>query len=48
MGGYFVIKVVPATGLLPADVSQIFSVPGRTALLNGYDDRTDIAPRVSH
>ena len=43
MGGYFFIKVVPTTGLLPANVSQIFSVPGRTALLNGYDDRTDIA-----
>jgi 2-polyprenyl-6-methoxyphenol hydroxylase-like FAD-dependent oxidoreductase len=43
MGGYFFIKVVPVTGLLPANVSQIFSVPGRTALLNGYDDRTDIA-----
>jgi 2-polyprenyl-6-methoxyphenol hydroxylase-like FAD-dependent oxidoreductase len=43
MGGYFFIKVVPATGLLPANVSQIFSVPGRTALLNGYDDQTDIA-----
>ena len=43
MGGYFFIKVVPVTGILPADVSQIFSVPGRTALLNGYDDRTDIA-----
>jgi 2-polyprenyl-6-methoxyphenol hydroxylase-like FAD-dependent oxidoreductase len=43
MGGYFFIKVVPATGLLPANVSQIFSVPGRTALLNGYADQTDIA-----
>lgn len=43
MGGYFFIKVVSRTGLLPANVSQIFSVPGRTALLNGYDDRTDIA-----
>jgi 2-polyprenyl-6-methoxyphenol hydroxylase-like FAD-dependent oxidoreductase len=43
MGGYFFIKVVPATGLLSANLSQIFSVPGRTALLNGYDDRTDIA-----
>lgn len=43
MGGYFFIKVVPTTGLLPANVSQIFSVPGRTALLNGYEDRTDIA-----
>lgn len=43
MGGYFVIKVIPETDLLPANVSQVFSVPGRTALLNGYDDRTDIA-----
>jgi 2-polyprenyl-6-methoxyphenol hydroxylase-like FAD-dependent oxidoreductase len=43
MGGYFFIKVVPNIGLLPANVSQIFSVPGRTALLNGYDDQTDIA-----
>ncbi len=43
MGCYFFIKVVPETGLLPADVSQVFSVPGRTALLNGYDDRTDVA-----
>jgi 2-polyprenyl-6-methoxyphenol hydroxylase-like FAD-dependent oxidoreductase len=43
MGGYFFIKVVPTTGLLPANVSHIFSVPGRSALLNGYDDQTDIA-----
>jgi 2-polyprenyl-6-methoxyphenol hydroxylase-like FAD-dependent oxidoreductase len=43
MGGYFFIKVVPTTGLLPANVSQIFSAPGRTALLNGYDNQTDIA-----
>jgi 2-polyprenyl-6-methoxyphenol hydroxylase-like FAD-dependent oxidoreductase len=43
MGGYFFIKVVPTTGLLPANMSQIFSVPGRTALLNGYDNQTDIA-----
>jgi 2-polyprenyl-6-methoxyphenol hydroxylase-like FAD-dependent oxidoreductase len=43
MGGYFFIKVVPTTGLLAANMSQIFSVPGRTALLNGYVDRTDIA-----
>ena len=42
MGCYFFIKVVPVTGLLPANVSQIFSVPGRTVLLNGYEDRTDI------
>jgi 2-polyprenyl-6-methoxyphenol hydroxylase-like FAD-dependent oxidoreductase len=43
MGGYFFIKVVPTTGLLAPNVSQIFSVPGRTALLNGYDNQTDIA-----
>ena len=43
MGGYFFIKVVPTTALLPANLSQIFSVPGRTALLNGYDNQTDIA-----
>ena len=42
MGGYFFIKVVPTTALLPANRSQIFSVPGRTALLNGYDNQTDI------
>jgi 2-polyprenyl-6-methoxyphenol hydroxylase-like FAD-dependent oxidoreductase len=43
LGGYFFIKVVRATDLLPANVSEIFSVPGRTALLNGYTDQTDIA-----
>ena len=43
MGGYFFIKVVPTTALLPAHMSQIFSVPGRTALLNGYANQTDIA-----
>jgi 2-polyprenyl-6-methoxyphenol hydroxylase-like FAD-dependent oxidoreductase len=43
MGGYFFIKVVPTTTLLPANTSQIFSVPGRTALLNGYDNQTDVA-----
>ena len=42
MGGYFFLKVVPQTGLLSANVSQVFSVPGRMAMLNGYDDRTDI------
>lgn len=42
MGGYFFLKVVPQTGLLPANQTQVFSVPGRTALLNGYDDRVDI------
>lgn len=43
MGGYFYLRVVPETGLLPESRSQIFSVAGRTAMLNGYDDRTDIA-----
>jgi 2-polyprenyl-6-methoxyphenol hydroxylase-like FAD-dependent oxidoreductase len=43
MGGYFYLKVVPETGLLPANTSQLFSVAGRAAMLNGYDDRTDIA-----
>lgn len=42
MGAYVFLKVVPVTSLLPADVSQVFSVAGRTAMLNGYDDRTDI------
>jgi 2-polyprenyl-6-methoxyphenol hydroxylase-like FAD-dependent oxidoreductase len=42
MGGYVFLKVVPATGILPANVSQVFSVPGRTVMLNGYEDRTDI------
>ncbi|WP_242147268.1 FAD-dependent monooxygenase [Sphingomonas sp. BAUL-RG-20F-R05-02] len=42
MGGYFFLKVVPQTGLLAANMSEVFSVPGRTAMLNGYDDRTDI------
>ena len=42
MGGYFFLKVVPETGLIPANMSQVFSLPGRTAMLNGYDDRTDI------
>lgn len=42
MGGYVYLKVVPVLGMLPPDVSQVFSVPGRTVMLNGYDDRTDI------
>jgi 2-polyprenyl-6-methoxyphenol hydroxylase-like FAD-dependent oxidoreductase len=42
MGGYVYLKVVPVTSILPPNVSQVFSVPGRTAMLNGYDDRTDI------
>ena len=42
MGGYFFLKVVPQTGLLAANVSEVFSVPGRMAMLNGYEDRTDI------
>jgi 2-polyprenyl-6-methoxyphenol hydroxylase-like FAD-dependent oxidoreductase len=43
MGGYVYLKVVPVTGLLPANVSQVYSVPSRTVMLNGYHDRTDIA-----
>lgn len=43
MGGYFYLRVVPETGLVPANVTQVFSMPGRTAMLNGYHDRTDIA-----
>lgn len=43
MGGYVYLKVVSVTGLLPANVSQVYSVPGRTVMLNGYHDRTDIA-----
>jgi 2-polyprenyl-6-methoxyphenol hydroxylase-like FAD-dependent oxidoreductase len=43
MGGYFYLRVVPDTGMLPANRTQVFSVPGLTAMLNGYDDRTDIA-----
>ncbi|MER8854756.1 FAD-dependent monooxygenase [Mesorhizobium australicum] len=43
MGGYFYLRVVEETGMVPANTSQIFSVPGLTAMLNGYDDRTDIA-----
>ncbi len=42
MGGYFFLKVVPETGLLSANTSEVFNVPGRMAMLNGYDDRTDI------
>jgi 2-polyprenyl-6-methoxyphenol hydroxylase-like FAD-dependent oxidoreductase len=42
MGGYFFLKVVPQIGLLPANVSQVFAVPGLMAMLNGYGDRTDI------
>jgi 2-polyprenyl-6-methoxyphenol hydroxylase-like FAD-dependent oxidoreductase len=42
MGGYVYLKVVPVTDILPANVSEVFSVPGLTAMLNGYDDRTDI------
>jgi len=43
MGGYVYLKVVRDTGLLPPNVSQVYSVPGLTTMLNGYDDRTDIA-----
>lgn len=42
MGGYFYLKVVPSVGLLEANTSELFSVAGRMAMLNGYDDRTDI------
>ncbi len=42
LGGYFFIKVVPVTGLLLANVSQVYSVPGRTVMLNGYDNQTDV------
>lgn len=42
MGGYFYLKVVPETGLVLPNMSQVFSLPGRTAMLNGYNDRTDI------
>ena len=28
MGGYFFLKVVPHIGLLPANMSQVYSVPG--------------------
>lgn len=42
LGGYFFLKVVPETGLVAADTSEVFRAPGRMAMLNGYDDRTDI------
>jgi 2-polyprenyl-6-methoxyphenol hydroxylase-like FAD-dependent oxidoreductase len=42
MGGYVYLKVVRATGILAPNLTQVFSVPGRTVILNGYDDRTDI------
>lgn len=42
MGGYFFLKVVPQTALLAANTSEVFSVPGRMAMLNGYSDRMDI------
>jgi 2-polyprenyl-6-methoxyphenol hydroxylase-like FAD-dependent oxidoreductase len=42
MGGYFFLKVVSNTDILPANVTQVFSEPGRTVLLNGYKDRMDI------
>ncbi len=42
MGGYVYLKVAPVTGILPANVSQVYSVAGCTAMLNGYEDRTDI------
>jgi 2-polyprenyl-6-methoxyphenol hydroxylase-like FAD-dependent oxidoreductase len=50
MGGYFYLKVVPVVELLPANTTEVFSVPGLTAMLNGYDDRTDVclAFRTDH
>lgn len=42
MGGYVFLKVVPVTNLLLANVSQVYSVPGLTLMLNGYDHQTDI------
>jgi len=42
MGCYGFLKVVRDTELLPANLTQVFSVPGRTAMLNGYHDRADI------
>lgn len=42
MGGYFFLKVVPETGLLPSNKTEVFRSAGRMAMLNGYDDRTDI------
>ena len=42
MGGYFFLKVVPETGLLSANTTEVFNLPGLMAMLNGYDDRTDI------
>ncbi len=42
MGGYFFLKVVPQTDLLDANTTEVFRTPGRMAMLNGYDDRTDI------
>ncbi|MFT4119181.1 FAD-dependent oxidoreductase [Bradyrhizobium sp.] len=47
MGGYFYLRVVPETGLLPANTTQVFSVPGLTAMLNGYDDPHRHSPGVS-
>ncbi|MBW6524371.1 FAD-dependent monooxygenase [Sphingomonas sp. RHCKR47] len=42
MGGYFFLKVVPRTDLLDPNTTEVFRTPGRMAMLNGYDDRTDI------
>ena len=39
---YSFLKVVPKT-LIERDVTQIFSAPGTTVMLNGYVDKTDIA-----
>ena len=38
---YFFIKVVDKV-FIDANVTQIHSVPGKTVMLNGYDDKTDI------
>ncbi|MBP0616714.1 FAD-dependent monooxygenase [Jiella mangrovi] len=42
MGLYSFLKVVDRR-LIESNVTQIFSVPGKTVMLNGYDDKTDIA-----
>lgn len=42
MGGYHCVTVVRDIGLVPADTSEVVSLAGRFAMLNGYEDRTDI------
>ncbi|MGI4764444.1 MAG: FAD-dependent monooxygenase [Janthinobacterium lividum] len=39
---YAFLKVVPKT-FIARDLTQIYSVPGRTVMLNGYEGKTDIA-----